>query len=109
MTTSYAPILEPTDDQVAVHIDPADAKKLITRLRKVSIYVRTSVDLMTEFYDDGKPTRCYPDMGGNVPISARVANKMMDDLIRFNERKASIDQATGTVKLTRLGHCLFIG
>lgn len=109
MTTSYAPILEPTDDQVAVHIDPADAKKLITRLRKVSIYVRTSVDLMTEFDDDGKPTRCYPDMGGNVPISARVANKMMDDLIRFNQRKTDIDQAAGKVKLTRLGHCLFIG
>ena len=109
MTTPYEPILKETDEQVVVYIDPADAKKLITRLRRVSIFVRTSVDLVTDYDEDGRATRCYPDMGGNVPISARVANKMMDDLIRFNGRKADIDQSTGDVKLTRLGHCLFIG
>ena len=110
MTTSYAPIMEAPEDQVVVHITPPDAKKFIQRIRKVSFFVRTSVDLYTEFDDEtGRGTRGFMDMGGCVPISMKVAVKMMDDMIRFSAMKAEKDGVECKVKLTRLGQCLFIG
>lgn len=105
----YAPLLESCEERVVVHLDPVEARKLVRRLRGVSLFVRTGVDLATDLDEDGRPTRCYPDMGGNVPVSARVADKMLADLERFNDRKASIDQSTGVVRVTRLGRCLFLG
>lgn len=109
MTTSYAPILEPTEDHTVVFLTPADAKKFFTRIRRVSLFVRTSVDLITTFDDEGNAKRGFMDMGGNVPISVAVANKMMDDMIRFADMKREKDEGECHVKVTRLGGCVFIG
>lgn len=107
--TTYAPLMDHTEEQVVAYIPPADAKKFFTRIRKVSLFVRTSVDLYTEFDEDGRGSRGFLDMGGNVPISVAIANKMMDDMIRFSEMKHEKDGVECMVKVTRLGGCVFIG
>ncbi|ADK73453.1 hypothetical protein RDJLphi1_gp52 [Roseobacter phage RDJL Phi 1] len=112
MTTTYETLMTGTDEQVVAYLPPADAKKFFTRIRKVSFYVRTSVDLYTDFDEEtGRGSKGFLDMGGNVPISVREANKMMDGMIRFeNTRKESKGEVVnGMVKVTRLGGCVFIG
>ena len=107
--TAYAPLLNVTEDQVRAHLDPADAMRLVARLRRVSFFIRSNVDLVTRFDEDGKPRSGYLGMGGNIPVSARVVTDMLRDMDHFNQRKAERGDDTGKVEVCRLGSCIFIG
>lgn len=109
--TNYAPILERSaeDKHVSVYLDPAEAMKFVLRIRKVSFFIRSGVDMVTEFDENGKPKRVYEGMGGNIPVSAKVARDMLRDMAGFNERKAARGEAVGLVEVTRLGDCIFFG
>jgi len=109
MTTPCEPILNRTEGHVDVYLDPSDAMKLVARLRRVSFFIRSNVDLVTDFGDDGLPSRVYPGMGGSIPVSAKVATDMLRDLAGFNERKAARGEDVGVVTVTRLGDCIFFG
>ena len=107
--TSYAPLLQRQEDHQVLFLDPRDAVKLVDRLRKVKFFIRSNVDLVTHFNDQGQPTKAYMGMGGNIPVSASVARKMLVDLAQFNERKAQRGDPEGQVEVARYGDCVFFG
>lgn len=106
---TYTPLLNPTEDSVRVFLDPAEAIKLVDRVRRVSFFIRSSVDLVTELDAQGHTAQAYTGMGGNIPVSAAVVRRMLIDLAAFNERKTSREEKAGRVEVTRLGNCLFFG
>lgn len=109
--TNYAPILNRSDEDkhVTVFLEPTEAMRFVLRVRGVSFFIRTAVDLVTEFDEEGKPSRAYEGMGGNIPVSAKVARNMLRDMAGFNERKAARGDKTGMVEVTRFGDCIFFG
>lgn len=110
--TDYTPLLTaPEGDKATkVYLDPADAAKLVTRIRKVSFFMRVDMPLMTAFDDDGKPTRCY-DINESIKVSAAQVHKVLEAKVRFNKLKAEKDATApaGLIEVTRLGHCIFLG
>lgn len=108
--TNYAPILNKTENQTTVFLCPDEALRFVLRMRRVSFFIRTGVDLVTEFEPtSGRPVRAYEDMGGNIPVSARVAMDMLKNLKRFNDQCIELSKKTGKVSFCRLGDCIFIG
>ncbi|UFK26737.1 hypothetical protein [Roseobacter phage RDJL6] len=105
---TYAPLLNESEETVKVYLDPAEAIKLVTRIRKVTFFIRVEMDLLTEFSDNGQPTRCY-DLSENLKVSAAQVQHVLEAKVRFNANKAERDQPTGKIEVARLGNCLFFG
>ena len=101
-------LLESTEEQVRVDLDPRDAIKLVTRLRRVSLFIRSGLQLVTERDEETGTYRCY-DMSDNIKVSVREAKKHLTCMVEFNELKREALKAEGRVRVTRLGGCLFIG
>ncbi len=106
--SDYKPLLEKTEDQVHVDLDPRDAIKLVRRLRGVTFFLRLEGRLITERNEEEGTYRCY-DLPESIDVSARQAVKALTKWAEFNDRKAEAGKAVGRVEVTRLGDCLFIG
>ncbi|NCQ23595.1 MAG: hypothetical protein COW54_02290 [Rhodobacteraceae bacterium CG17_big_fil_post_rev_8_21_14_2_50_63_15] len=106
--TDYAPLLNEQDETLKVYLDPVDAVKLVTRIRKVRFFLRVDLPVLTEFAENGEPTRCY-DISESLMVSAAQALKVLAAKVNFNELKAENGGAPGKVEVARLGNCIFIG
>ncbi len=106
-TTEYGPLLEGTDEQVKRDLDPRDAARLVRRLRHVSFFMQLNAELVTKHNDDGT-YRAYNVMD-SIKVPARTAIEVLEKWADFNDRKAADGQNVGTIEVTRLSECLFIG
>lgn len=108
--TDYAILLNEQDETAKVYLDPADAIKLVTRIRKVRFFLRIDLPLMTAFGDNGEPTRAY-DINESLMVSAAQCIKVLEAKVHFNALKAEkdADAPVGRVEVARLGNCIFIG
>ncbi|KFH18420.1 hypothetical protein ELZ19_06760 [Brucella abortus] len=106
--TDYAPLLEATEEQVRVDLTPEDAIKLVTRLRRVSFFLRVALPLIVERTEEG--ARVF-DIGENLPVSAAQALSVLEKKRDENAKRiaAKGPEKAGRVEVTRLGRCLFIG
>lgn len=107
MSTTYPKeLLENQDEQFQAEISPEDAIKVVRQVRKVAFFIRLNMELITENKEE---TYKYFPHSDNLSVSAKQAidalTSMADTAKRLKERR----ELTGTVRITRLGSCLFIG
>ena len=100
-------LLSTAEDHVTDLLDPEEAARLVRRLRRISLFVRLGVELITETNDDGTYSAYNPE--NNMQVSARQALKMLEQITGFNSRKREADKPTGKIRVSRYGDCLFLG
>lgn len=113
-TAIYAPLMEPHENRekgTVLFISPAEAKKLVTRIRGVSFFLRVEMFLFTP--EDGtdtshRPTRGF-DINESLRVSAAQVHQVLDQKVRFNKHKVEAGKPEGVVEVHRLGGCLFFG
>lgn len=101
-------LLQHTDEQVRVDMDPTEAARLVRRLRKVTFFLRLEGKLITQRDEAAGTYRCY-DVSESLRVSAKQAAGALEKWAHFNELKASRGEPTGKIEVCRLGDCLFIG
>ena len=109
MSKDYEPIMNTTETQVKVYLSIDDAKHFIRRIRKVSFFLQISMPVLTEFADNGEPTRAY-DIPESLDVSARQIQKVLSYKKRFVDRKIENDpEFYGRIEIVRLGDSIFVG
>lgn len=108
--TTYAPLLtKPADDQgTCVFIDPAEALKLVARLRGVSFFLSVEMFVWTVDEQGEKTDRGF-DLNENLKVSAAQVETILRKKADFNDRKVEAGKTRGLVEVRRLGDCLFFG
>lgn len=101
----YTPILKDTgDDHVNVYLRPETAIKLARRLRKVAYFIPVGGFTYTTVPgDEGQGGKGY-DLGTNLRVSAAQFIEVLENKKRFEGLK----KEEHFIRITRLGHCIFM-
>lgn len=107
--TSYAALLEDTgNEHVKVYITPADALKLLKRVRRVSFFLRIEMFVYSVEPAEGVNARGW-DLSETINATAAQVEKVLLQKIKFADMKREKDGGELTIEVTRLGGCLFFG
>lgn len=94
------------DPIVRSYLTCKEAVAFIKRHRRGrQCFIRSGVFLYTSLPDEeGNGARGYEGMGGNIPVGAKVAMKVVEDMMRgpFQEKGCKVQ-----VSISK--HCLFVG
>lgn len=108
---AYEPLLSApqTNDDATMWLLPDDAAKLVTRLRRVRMYLRSGAELVTHRDPEKGTYSTYGTLDISVPVSAEVMKQSLEAYHAFNERKRRAGKPIGQVRVTRRGSDLIIG
>ena len=91
------------------HLDPERLRSQINSARRVSLFVRTSTDLVTSFDEEGEPDRAYTGMTELVQISQREAMRWAANHARFADLCEEGGKPRPKVRVGRSERCWFLG
>lgn len=108
--TTYAPLLEtvPSGEKVELFITPAEALKLLKRVRRVSFFLRVQMFVYSVEPSEGVNARGW-DLNETINATAAQVEKVLQAKAKFADMKREKDGTELTIEVARLGDCLFFG
>jgi hypothetical protein len=106
--TDLKALLERPPCHVSLYASPHELPKFVRRLRKVKLYVKVELELVTERDEAAGTYRCF-DESCYLPVSAMQMQIVLATAVDKNVRLEKSGKLPGRLRVSRSGDCFFVG